>query len=73
MNARPSIRELDRIRRDIGAVLRTDHEVAEHAPPSLTALVRVLEARARAAERERLFAEVDARIAEFVLAAGREP
>ena len=34
MNARTNFRELDRIRRDIGARLRIEHEVAE-PPPQL--------------------------------------
>jgi hypothetical protein len=46
--------------------------VAEPAPESLTALLRDLKARILDAERDRLFAEVDVRIAELIRAAGRE-
>ena len=70
MNARPSIRELDRIRRDIGARLRIDHEVAEPPPQRLMALLKELEIHVHDAEVGRLFAEVDARVAEL-LACGR--
>ena len=37
MNARTNFRELDRIRKDIGARLRIEHEVAE-PPPQLLVL-----------------------------------
>jgi hypothetical protein len=40
MNAKPNIRELDRIRTDIGSALRT---FADPAPQSLIALLRNLE------------------------------
>jgi hypothetical protein len=43
VNARPNIQELDRIRRDIGARLRTEYAVAEPAPQSLVALRKELE------------------------------
>jgi len=56
MNARPSIRELDRIRRDIGARLRIEHAVTEPAPESLVALLKELVTRVRDAKREKLFA-----------------
>jgi hypothetical protein len=67
MNAKPNIRELDRIRTDIGSALRT---FADPAPQSLIALLRNLEACVRDAELEKLFAEVDARVAELLCAAG---
>jgi hypothetical protein len=73
MNARPSIRELDRICRDIGARLRIDHEVAEPPPQLLMALLKKLEMHVHDAEVGRLFAEVDARVAELLRAAGRQP
>jgi hypothetical protein len=76
MNARTNIRELDRIRTDIGAALRIKQDAADTAKPAsqnLTFLLGVLEAHARDAERERLFAEVDARINELIRVAGREP
>jgi hypothetical protein len=70
MNAKPNIRELNRIRTDIGSALRT---FAEPAPQSLLALLRDLEACVRDAELEKLFAEVDARLAELLCAVGRRP
>jgi hypothetical protein len=70
MNAKPNIRELNRIRTDIGSALRT---FAEPAPQSLLALLRDLEACVRDAELEKLFAEVDARVAELLCAVGRRP
>jgi hypothetical protein len=73
MNARPSIRELDRIRTDIGARLRIEHAVTEPAPESLIALLKELVTRVRDAKREKLFAEVDARVAELLRAAGGRP
>jgi hypothetical protein len=73
MNARPSIRELDRIRRDIGARLRIEHAVTETAPESLVALLKELVTRVRDAKREKLFAGVDACVAELLRAAGRRP
>jgi hypothetical protein len=42
MNARPSIHELDRIRRDIGARLRIEHAVTEPTPESLIAHLKEL-------------------------------
>jgi hypothetical protein len=72
MNARTSLPELDRIRRDIGARLRIDYEVAEPPPPLLIALLKKLEIHVHDAQGERLFAEVDARVAELKRAAGRE-
>ena len=68
MNAKPNIRELNRIRTDIGSALRT---FAEPAPQSLLALLRDLEACVRDAELEKLFAEVDGRVAELLCALGR--
>jgi hypothetical protein len=73
MNARPSIPELDRIRRDIGARLRIEHAVTEPAPESLIARLKELATRVRDAKREKLFAEVDAQVAEVLRAAGRQP
>jgi hypothetical protein len=73
MNARPNTRELNRIRSAVGSALRTEHEVAEPALQSLIALLKELETRVRDAEREKVFAEVDARVAELLRAAGRQP
>jgi hypothetical protein len=73
MNARPSIHELDRIRRDIGARLRIEHAVTEPTPESLIALLKELETSIRDAKREKLFAGVDACVAELLRAAGRRP
>ncbi len=73
MNAKSNVRELDRIRGDIGCSLRSGHDVAEPAPHSLVALLKDLETRVRDAERERLFAAVDATVAELMRAIGREP
>jgi hypothetical protein len=71
MNAKSKIRELDRIRKDISSVLRTEHPAAEPAPQTLIVLMKNLETRVRDASRERHFAEVDARIAELLHAVGR--
>jgi hypothetical protein len=73
MNARPSSRELDRIRSAVGSVLRTEHAAAEPAPQSLIALLKELETRVRDAEREKVFAKVEARVAELLRATGRQP
>jgi hypothetical protein len=73
MKAKSTVHELDRIRRDIGSSLRTGPDAAEPAPQSLMALLRNLETRVRDAERDRLFAEVDAKIAELIRATAREP
>jgi hypothetical protein len=73
MNARPNTRELDRIRSAVGSVLRTEHKVAEPAPQSLIALLKELETRVRDAERDKVFAEVEARVAELLRAAARQP
>jgi hypothetical protein len=43
MNVRTNIPELDRIRRDVGARLRIEHEVAEPPPRLLMALLKELE------------------------------
>jgi hypothetical protein len=72
MNARPNTRELDRIRSAVGSALQTEHKVAEPAPQSLIALLKELETRVRDAEREKVFAEVEARVAELLRAAGRQ-
>jgi hypothetical protein len=67
--ARPTrFREVARIRRDIGAALSDEQE---RPPQSLLTLLKDLGTRVRDRERERLFAEVDTRIAEMVRAAGR--
>ncbi len=71
MKAKSGMQELERIRRDIGSSLRTGPDAAEPAPQSLLALLRELETRVRDNERDRLFAEVDARLAELMRAAGR--
>jgi hypothetical protein len=68
MNARPSIHELERIRRDIGARLRIEHAVTEPASESLIALLRDLQNRVLDAEREKVFAEVEPRVAELLRA-----
>ena len=73
MNARTSLPELDRIRRDIGARLRIDYEVAEPPPRLLMALLKELETREHDLEGQRLFAQVEARAAELLRAAGRPP
>jgi hypothetical protein len=71
VNARPQIQVLDRIRRDIGARLRTEYAEAEPAPQGLVALLKELETRVGHAELERRFAEVDERVAELLHAVGR--
>ena len=73
MNARPTIHELDRIRRDIGARLRIEHEVAEPPPQLLMALLKELEIHEYDVESQRLFAQVQARADELLRAAGRQP
>ena len=73
MNARPNTREMDHIRSAVGSALRAEHEVSEPAPHSLIALLKELETRVRAAERERAFAEVECRVAELLCAVGRQP
>jgi hypothetical protein len=73
MNVRPNIHELDRIRRDVGAQLRIEHEVTEPAPESLIALLRDLQSRILNAEREKVFAEVESRVEELLCAVGRKP
>jgi hypothetical protein len=70
MNARTNLPELDRIRRDIGARLRIEYEVAE-PPPLLVALLKELEIHEHDVEGQRLFAQVEARVAELLRAAGR--
>jgi hypothetical protein len=72
MNVSPSIHELNRIRRDIGAQLRVEHDVVAPPPQNLMALLKELEIHVHDAEGGRLFAEVDARVAELKRAAGRE-
>jgi hypothetical protein len=64
---------LDRIRRDIGVRLRIDPAVFEPLPHSLIALLKELEIHVHHAEGERLFAEIDARVAELLNAAGKQP
>jgi hypothetical protein len=73
MNARTNFPELDRIRRDIGARLRIEHEVAEPPPQLLMALLKELEIHEHDVEGQRLFAQVEARAAELSRAAGRQP
>jgi hypothetical protein len=73
MNARTNSPELDRIRRDIGARLRIEHEVAEPPPRLLLALLKELEIYEHDVEGQRLFAQVEARAAELLRAAGRQP
>jgi hypothetical protein len=65
MNARAPIHEFDRIRGDLGSALRIENEL-ERPPRSLAALLKNLETRVREAEGERLFAEVDACVAELL-------
>jgi hypothetical protein len=72
MNARTNSPELDRIRRDIGARLRIEHEVAEPPPRLLMALLKELEIHEHDVEGQRLFAQVEARAAELSRAAGRQ-
>ena len=73
MNARTGFPELDRIRRDIGARLRIEHEVAEPPPQLLMALLKELEIHEHDVEGQRLFAQVEARADELLRAAGRQP
>jgi hypothetical protein len=73
MNARTGFPELDRIRRDIGARLRIEHEVAEPPPQLLMALLKELEIHEHDVEGQRLFAQVEARADELLRAAGRKP
>jgi hypothetical protein len=73
MNARTNFRELDRIRKDIGARLRIEHEVAEPPPQLLVALLKELEIHEHDVEGQRLFAQVEARADELLRAAGRQP
>jgi hypothetical protein len=74
MNVRASPHDLDHIRGTIGAALRVEHDrVAEPAPQSLMGLLRQLEIHARDAQREKVFADVDAAVAVLVRATGREP
>jgi hypothetical protein len=73
MNARSSIRELDRIRSAVGSALRTEYAAVEPAPESLIALLNDLANRVRDAEREKIFAEVEVRVMELLRAAGRQP
>jgi hypothetical protein len=72
MNARPRIRELNRISRDVGAQLRVEPDGFGSLPHSLIALLKELEIHVHHAEGERLFAEIDARVAELLNAAGLE-
>jgi hypothetical protein len=74
MNVRASPRDFTRIRSTIGAALRVEHDsIAEPAPQRLMNLLRQLGIHARAAQREKVFADVDAAVAVLVRAAGREP
>ena len=73
MNARTNLPELDRIRRDIGARLRIEHEVAEPPPQLLVALLKELEIHEHDVEGQRLFAQVEGWVVELLRAAGRQP
>ena len=74
MNVRASPHDFTRIRSTIGAALRVEHDsVAEPAPQRLRNLLSQLENHARDAQREKVFADVDAAVAVLVRAAGREP
>lgn len=73
MNARTNFRELDRIRKDIGARLRIEHEVAEPPPQLLMALLKELEIHEHDVEGQRLFAQVEGWVVELLRAAGRQP
>jgi hypothetical protein len=73
MNARTGFPELHRIRRDIGARLRIEHEIVEPPPRLLIALLKELEIHEHDVEGQRLFARVEARVAELLRAAGRQP
>jgi hypothetical protein len=73
MNAGTNFPELDRIRRDIGARLRIEHEVAGPPPQLLMALLKELEIHEHDVEGQRLFAQVEARADELLRAAGRQP
>ena len=76
MNVRASPHDLERMRSTIGAALRVEHDsVAERAPQSLMDLrqleIHGLEIHGRDAQREKVFADVDAAVAVLVRAAGR--
>ena len=73
MNARTNLPELDRIRMDIGARLRIEHEVAEPPPRLLMALLKELEIHEHDVEGQRLFAQVEGWVVELLRAAGRQP
>jgi hypothetical protein len=74
MNVRASPHDFTRIRSTIGAALRVEHDrIADPAPQRLMNLLRQLESHARDAQREKVFADVDAAVAVLVRAAGREP
>jgi hypothetical protein len=77
MNVRTSPHDFTRIRSTIGAALRVEHDrIADPAPQRLMNLLRqleILEIHARDAQREKVFADVDAAVAVLVRAAGREP
>jgi hypothetical protein len=68
-NARPRIRELNRISIDVGAQLRVEPDGLGSLPHSLIALLKEVEIHFHRAEGERLFAEIDARVAELLNAA----
>jgi hypothetical protein len=87
MNVRASPHDFTRIRSTIGAALRVEHDrIADPAPqrhesskatrdPRARRPARkgLLEIHARDAQREKVFADVDAAVAVLVRAAGREP
>jgi hypothetical protein len=54
------------------SALRIEHELGP-PPDSLIALLKDLETRVLDAEREKAFAEVDARVTELLRAVGRQP
>jgi hypothetical protein len=69
MNVRAGPDDLNRIRSTIGAALRVEQDrAAERAPQHLMDLLRRLEVRARDAQREKAFADVDAAVVELVRA-----
>ena len=69
MNVRASPHDFIRIRSTIGAALRVEHDsVAQPAPQRLRNLLSQLENHARDAQREKVFADVDAAVAVLVRA-----
>jgi hypothetical protein len=69
MNVRPSPKELDRVRTTIGAALRLeDPPATERAPETLLALLKDLKTSMLDKKREKIFVEVDERIADLMRA-----